>query len=110
MSINISAAVDALIDPLTLPSSNPVLPAEQGAAIAASLARRSGGKKRQEFRDIVEREKAEVARRIAHFEAERARAERERRIRQHRRDNIGAMLKVAQATFGLVSQTETQEA
>lgn len=87
-------------------STNTVLSLDEARRLAASLARKSGGKKRQDFRAVVEQVDAEVQMRIQHMEAERARAEqrrlqreRDERVEQQRPLMIRAIRQIAAATF-----------
>jgi hypothetical protein len=87
-------------------STNTVLSLDEARRLAASLARKSGGKKRQDFRAVVEQVDAEVQMRIQHLEAERARVEqrrlqreRDERVEQQRPLMIRAIRQIAAATF-----------
>jgi hypothetical protein len=81
-------------------SNNTVLTAEQGIRVARDLAKRTGGSKRTEFRQVAAKVEADVKARQEKIRREEEQARLDRR--QHSRANVNAMLRVAQATFGLV--------
>lgn len=72
-----------------------VITPEQAITLAATLARRSGGQKRKDYRAIVEQAKNDVEARLAHIEAEQRRAAIARRRGFSPRDAGAAMRMIA---------------